>query len=1195
MSPRRLWLVARADFAYASRRVLFWVWALILILLTWGLSYGVVRIQSGDSTVGGTKAHITSEFAVAQQMMILTPLVYGFFLTVAAGMAIIADEEARVGEVLHATPLRPGEYVWGKFLGVFLAVLGVLLIHTLSMWFFYHALPAGSAREFRGAFQAGNYLRPMLLFIVPTLLLLGGAAFALGEWTRRPVVVFILPVAVLLGCAFFLWSWSPRWLDPRIDRLMMLVDPAGFRWLSETWLKGDRGVQFYNTSHIPLDATIVANRLLAAGLGLAAVALSHRHFARGLRGAAVNRKVRDAALSAAAAEPAVTVIAPERSLASLGMTARRPGLLAGAWTVARAELAELRSSPGLYLFVPLLMLESFAQNIVAVGAFDTPLLMTPGTMAVRSFAALATYTCMLLMFYTVESLSRDRATRLSALADATPLRTGSLLIGKAAANAAVGVVILAAQLVVSLLALLWQRKVGMDLRPFVLIWGLLLVPTLLFWTAFVAAVFCVTRNRYATYAIGLAVLSYTGYRQITGQINYVGNWALWSALRWSDISVLEFDRSALALNRGMVLGLAVFCVALTVRFYPRRETDPTRLMLRLRPLALLKASLPLIPLALVPIALGSVLYVRVDRGFQGDTTQDKQKDYWRKNLATYKDWPVPDIAAVDVAVDLEPARGRLGVDGSYELVNTHDKPVRVIPITPGPHWEKTRWTLDGKAFKPEDRAGLQLFQLPAELPKGKTVRIGFAFEGSFPRGISSNGGGTGEFVLPSAVVLTSFGTSFVPAVGFNEGVGVDDDNRYESKEYPDDYYKGPTESFVGSRAPFRARVKVTGPADFTLNSIGTAVSDTVSGDRRTTVWESEHPVNFFNVVAGRWVVKKGKGTAVYHDPRHAYNVDEILEALDAARENYSAWFMPFPWKELKLSEFPALADYAQGFPTDITFSESIGFLTKSDPRANTAFLVAAHESAHQWWGNLVAPGRGPGGNLLSEGTSHFSTILLFEKVKGLRQRIEFTRGLEDRYGKTRRADSERPLFKTDGTRDGDQTVTYDKAGMVFWMLSNLMGRDRMLEGVRDFFRQYHENPDHPVLQDFLDVLRPHAPDPAAFDAFRKQWFESVVVPEYQFSEVKRTRVGNGWEVTAKVSNVGTGTMPVEVAAVRGERFPDDASKPSEYREARATVTPAEKGSATVTIRCDFEPERLEIDPDIKVLQLRRKSATANLK
>ena len=69
--------------------------------------------------------------------------------------------------------------------------------------------------------------------------------------------------------------------------------------------------------------------------------------------------------------------------------------------------------------------------------------------------------------------------------------------------------------------------------------------------------------------------------------------------------------------------------------------------------------------------------------------------------------------------------------------------------------------------------------------------------------------------------------------------------------------------------------------------------------------------------------------------------------------------MPYPWRELKLSEFPGLAGYAQGFGTNITFSENIGFLTKNDAKTDATFLVTAHEAAHQWWGNILTPANGP--------------------------------------------------------------------------------------------------------------------------------------------------------------------------------------------------------------------------------------------
>src|SRR5262249_56473522 len=78
------------------------------------------------------------------------------------------------------------------------------------------------------------------------------------------------------------------------------------------------------------------------------------------------------------------------------------------------------------------------------------------------------------------------------------------------------------------------------------------------------------------------------------------------------------------------------------------------------------------------------------------------------------------------------------------------------------------------------------------------------------------------------------------------------------------------------------------------------------------------------------------------------------------------------------------------------------------------------------------------------------------------------------------------------------------------MLTNLMGRDAALAGLRDFIDKYGNGPDYPVLQDLVATLRPHAPDPAAFDAFVKDWYFGVVVPEYRLTDAKKQKVAAAW-------------------------------------------------------------------------------------
>ena len=179
-----------------------------------------------------------------------------------------------------------GEYVWAKFGSVLGAFLAVLVLHLLLMMFCNHLLPNERSLEIRGPFELSNYLIPALVFAVPTIVFAAGVSFAVGELTRRPILLFILPIVALLACGFFLWEWSPNWLDPRINRVLMLIDPSGFRWLNETWLKGDRGVRFYNSARIPFDGGLIASRLVFLALGLGAVVLSQLHLARTVRGAA---------------------------------------------------------------------------------------------------------------------------------------------------------------------------------------------------------------------------------------------------------------------------------------------------------------------------------------------------------------------------------------------------------------------------------------------------------------------------------------------------------------------------------------------------------------------------------------------------------------------------------------------------------------------------------------------------------------------------------------------------------------------------------------------------------------------------------------------------------------------------------------------------------------------------------------------
>ncbi|MEM8601793.1 MAG: M1 family aminopeptidase, partial [Bacteroidota bacterium] len=316
------------------------------------------------------------------------------------------------------------------------------------------------------------------------------------------------------------------------------------------------------------------------------------------------------------------------------------------------------------------------------------------------------------------------------------------------------------------------------------------------------------------------------------------------------------------------------------------------------------------------------------------------------------------------------------------------------------------------------------------------------------------------------------------------------------------------------------------------------------------------------------------------------------DAMALARTHYSDWFGPYPWLDLRLNEFPDLQTNATAFPTNISMSESAGFLTRppanaDQATADLAFVVTAHEVAHMWWGHLVAAAEGPGTGVLIEGMADYATLLLIDEAFGEAARIAFAERLEARFLRGRRAATAVPLMET---REGrDEVAIYNQGAWALWMLHTHLGRDAMFDGLSAFVAERRDSRDAPALQDLLVALRPYAADSTAYDEVTSAWFESTTLPSFAWDEVEITEsLLGGYALSATLANTGDGRATVEVAATSGERFGDD------YVEARQTVTLAPGASQRLTWTLRTLPERLVVDPDARLLMRDRGEATVDV-
>ncbi len=1217
------WVYPRLELATFWKRPLNIIMFAVFALMAFGFVAGGVQVRAGSADTGGPKLALNAPFNLAFADVIIFAVILPFFVAVACGMPVLLDFDRKIHRLVAATPLSYTAYAMSRFVGALKVVAIILAAWLVVQMGLYQLWPIDENERTRAAFSLSAYVMPLILFALPLSVFTGGLSMWLGVRTRQPVLVFALPVVIVVGGMFFLWSFSPEWLPHWIDHLMMAIDPTGMRWFTRTFVDEDRGVAFYNSSTVAPDALFVLSRIALVALGFAAAWATGRRLEctehRDLRVGNLAQLLADAQRAQESrGETQHAAIAARGGIPAA--IVRTPGFLLSTLHVLALETRALLRSPGVWLFGPLILLQTWGSTAFRAGPLDTELLMTTGTGAAGAFNTLTLLLCFLTLFYSVESLVREERCGLSAIYRAAPVPTAAVLAGKVLANAMLAIVIIgAASLAIAIVLAVQSFKTGIPIAleapVLLLVLGVLLAPTLIVWCAFTAFLFALLRNRFVVYGVALGVLIATGFATQFGYLNWLTSWHMWSGVRWSELDRLAFMWDAMVMNRLVALALAGFFIVATLSLWPRRVPDLRAVADRIRPAKMLRALMWPAIAAIPVVVLGVFAGKSIRDGYEGAPQRDAQRAYWKRNSQTWEDVPSPALDAVDAEVKLFPQTRSLEVTGTYTLRNPHLKPMTEIPLSLGAHFVSSEWTVNGVATDPnerdqplpsiENRSGLYVIQPLQPLACNESLTVSFKLVGALPKGWSRSGAGASEFVLPSGVVLTSFTASFLPIPGFVDGVGIDERNSRDAREYPLDHWKTRVDPGFGPAWSTRVRLMVEGPDDWVINVVGVEKESTQLDGRRRTLWETEHPVRFFNIVGGPLLASKGESTTVFHDARTAHNVPTMVSALDAARKNYSAWFGAYPWTNLRVTQFPALAGYAQGFPGNISFSEGIGFMSlpvqsgddndaSDDGELDVAFYIVAHESGHQWWGNIVTPGKGPGGNIISEGLAEFSALMLLHHERGEKQAATLRRRWEARYVEGRSADNERAINRIDGSRPGDQVVTYQRAGWAFWMLRSVMGEAAMLAGMQEFVVRWRDGVamegglDFPLIEDFLASLRPHAPDFAAFDAFVNQWILGTVLPEFELTVAATERAGDDYIVRGTIQNIGTGEVDV-IVRVEGEALDNEAAP---HSDRVVTVAPGEP--VAFEARCNFIPTRALLDPEVALLLAGRKRSEKTL-
>jgi hypothetical protein len=272
-------------------------------------------------------------------------------------------------------------------------------------------------------------------------------------------------------------------------------------------------------------------------------------------------------------------------------------------------------------------------------------------------------------------------------------------------------------------------------------------------------------------------------------------------------------------------------------------------------------------------------------------------------------------------------------------------------------------------------------------------------------------------------------------------------------------------------------------------------------------------------------------------PSPARNAQPVADASARAIEFFARRFGPYPYSGLALTQIPGAL--SQGWP-GLIFLSSFSFLTAAEksqlhmsPVDRTLSNgVIAHETAHQWWGDLVA-WRGYRDQWIVEALANYSSMMLLESEDPAQFRAAMEKFREDLLEKNK---GRVPLMDagpvTLGTRlscshfpMGYEAISYGRGTWLFHMLRYMLQDAEEKSGRRRTGVSEAQAADEPFVralrrlreryqgksittQEMLHIFEEELPRSLwyegrkSLDWFYQGWINGTAVPHLELQAVK---------------------------------------------------------------------------------------------
>jgi ABC-2 type transport system permease protein len=1174
------WEVFRFELEYRLRRVSTWIYAGLLLLVPFLLLHA---INGADSRLNSPHSVFTATFISGLVGMLVTAALFGDAAT--------RDFQTGMHPLIYSTPVRTVQYLGGRFLAA-LALNAVLLLGIPLGQVLGAAMPYMDPKMF-GPFQLAAYAQPYLLLLLPNLLLTGAVLFALCLLTRQVLPAFLGSIGIFV-LYLFTRDFRERIGDPT---LRALSDPFGISVVDEIkryWTPVE-----LDSQTIGFHPALVANRLLwmAAAAGLLLVLLRRFRFTHPAGGS--RRRGRRAVREPQAAPRGpVTIPAVPRSF---GAGARLRQTLA----VTRRSLEEIAGNRAFAVLlagaVALTFLFGWNVGDEVFGTSTWPVThLVAGTVLAQLVSPVVV---LLIAVYAGELVWKEREVRMSAISDAAPVPDGVLMLGRflalVAMVAAIQLVLMGSGIALQAVQGWHHFEPGLYLR---ILFGIRLVDYVLI-AALAIAVHVIVNQKYMGHLIVVLVYAFTLLARQFGIHHHLLIYGTGPGWMYSDMSGFGPFASPTLWFQLYWAAWALLLAVIARLFWVRGRDREVRGSMAVARMGLTRGvARSAAVAAMLVLALGGFVFYNTNvlNHYRSPWEQAEAQAEYERRYKRFESLPQPRVTHAELRIEIHPAAPAAELRGTFTLRNDGARPIEALHVNLDPEVRARSLEIDRGARRVLHDPGLRydVYQLDQPLEPGDSMHLTFdvVFE---PRGFRND-------AQPTAVVAngTHFDRLWLPFLGYQPRQELTDAVTREEHGLPP---RAAPPSPYDTEAADRARMDGRGLDPVQVNAVigtdgaqtaitvGTLVKQWRQNGRRYFHYRTETPLPFASpVLSARYAVRKARwrdvDLRVYHHPTHDVNVDRMLRAMQKTLEYSTREFGPYPFRELNIVEFPRYLSFARAHPHTIAFSEGGAFLTRVDPGdLDRTFFVAAHETAHQWWGGQVMGAQVRGGAFLSETLAQYAAMMVMEEELGPQQARGFYDYEMDLYLRSRSVFSTRevPLLEVDGQR----YIHYMKGAVAMYTLREHIGAERVNLALRRFLEKHRGTaPPFPTSLDLYAELQAVTPD--ALHGLLHDLFAEVTLWDVR---------ADGARVQPTADGRYSVTLDVTARKVRADSTGNETEVPmddlveigiyGEPTETEADGAPLylsrhriRSGNQTVTAVVASRPLRAGIDPLGKLIQ-----------